>query len=200
MEMGLERLAEMLLNRIDSWSFIGKTEGSQTQLCHGVPLYAPGEPPTTEMRALPSPVGLYRGFGLGSMFRESIMIELDFGKTDGLVPAIAQDAETGEVLMLAYMNRESWRLTVETGIAHYWSRSRNKLWKKGETSGNLQEVREIRVDCDDDTVLLRIKQIGGAACHTGNRSCFYRKLQNDTLVQVADSADVTRPGDSRTLQ
>ncbi|MBN1534664.1 MAG: phosphoribosyl-AMP cyclohydrolase [Spirochaetes bacterium] len=106
------------------------------------------------------------------------MIELDFDKQGGLVPAIAQDHATGEVLMLAYMNRESFELTLRTGIAHYWSRSRNQLWKKGETSGNIQEVIEVRIDCDSDTVLLRIRQIGGAACHTGRRSCFYRVVEN----------------------
>jgi phosphoribosyl-AMP cyclohydrolase len=102
------------------------------------------------------------------------MIRLDFSKLDGLVPAIAQDWQTGEVLMVAFMNEESWRLTQETGIMHYWSRSRGKLWKKGESSGNLQEVKELRVDCDDDCVLARVRQIGDAACHTGYRSCFYR--------------------------
>ncbi|MBN1834785.1 MAG: phosphoribosyl-AMP cyclohydrolase [Spirochaetales bacterium] len=107
---------------------------------------------------------------------------LDFDKMDGLVPAIAQDAQTGEVLMMAFMNPESWRLTLETRIAHYWSRSRNKLWKKGETSGNIQEVQEVRVDCDADCVLLRVRQVGGAACHMGYRSCFYRRVQGDSLV------------------
>jgi phosphoribosyl-AMP cyclohydrolase len=109
------------------------------------------------------------------------MLELDFDKQGGLVPAVAQDHETGEVLMLAYMNRESFDLTLKTGIAHYWSRSRNQLWKKGETSGNLQEVIEVRIDCDNDSVLLRIRQIGGAACHTGHRSCFYRVVENGGL-------------------
>ena len=107
---------------------------------------------------------------------------LDFEKMDGLVPAIAQDAETGEVLMMAFMNPEAWERTLDTRIAHYWSRSRNKLWKKGESSGNLQEVQEIRVDCDGDCVLLRVRQVGGAACHTGYRSCFYRRVEGDGLV------------------
>mgnify|MGYP006303193987 CR=1 FL=1 len=110
------------------------------------------------------------------------MISLAFDKAGGLVPAIAQDYETGEVLMLAYMNEESWNLTLETGIAHYWSRSRGKLWKKGESSGNVQKVREIRVDCDDDTIVIKVDQIGGAACHTGYRSCFYRVVRNGELV------------------
>jgi phosphoribosyl-AMP cyclohydrolase len=110
------------------------------------------------------------------------MIDLDFAKTEGLIPAIAQDFDTGEVLMMAFINEESWKLTLETGIVHYWSRSRNKLWKKGESSGNIQEVKEIRVDCDDDCVLLKVKQIGDAACHTGYRSCFYRKVVDGGLV------------------
>ncbi len=110
------------------------------------------------------------------------MITLDFEKTDGLIPAIAQDFITGDVLMVAYINRESWDLTLKTGIAHYWSRSRNKLWKKGEESGNVQEVKEIRVDCDNDCVIFKINQIGGAACHTGYRSCFYRVVRGDELV------------------
>jgi phosphoribosyl-AMP cyclohydrolase len=95
------------------------------------------------------------------------MIKLDFEKQDGLIPVIAQDYISGEVLMVAYMNEESWKLTLETNIAHYWSRSRSKLWKKGESSGNLQEVKEIRVDCDDDTVVIKVNQIGNAACHQG---------------------------------
>ena len=93
----------------------------------------------------------------------------------GLVPAIAQDAESGEVLMMAWMNRESLRLTLETGRATYWSRSRGELWIKGETSGHTQTVRSVAVDCDGDTLLLKIDQVG-AACHTGHRSCFYRDL------------------------
>lgn len=110
------------------------------------------------------------------------MVELDFKKLDGLVPVIAQDWRTGEVLMQAYANPEAWRLTLETGIVHYWSRSRNKLWKKGESSGNLQKVKEIRVDCDEDCVLIKVEQIGGAACHLGYRSCFHRKLEKGGLV------------------
>jgi phosphoribosyl-AMP cyclohydrolase len=103
------------------------------------------------------------------------MTEPNFEKGNGLVPAVVQDYETGEVLMVAYMNRESWQKTLETGKAHFWSRSRNSLWLKGETSGNFQIVREVRIDCDEDTVLLKVDQIGGAACHTGHRSCFYRR-------------------------
>ncbi len=111
------------------------------------------------------------------------MIELDFEKSGGLIPAIAQDYKTGEILMMAFINRESWELTLSTGIVHYWSRSRNKLWKKGESSGNVQEVKEVRVDCDSDCVLLKIDQIGEAACHTGFRSCFYRVVRGDALVE-----------------
>jgi len=110
------------------------------------------------------------------------MLELDFDKQGGLVPVVAQDADSGEVLMLAYTNRETWELTLRTGVAHYWSRSRNKVWKKGESSGNVQKVREIRVDCDADTVLLKVEQVGGAACHTGHRSCFYRVVRDGELV------------------
>lgn len=101
----------------------------------------------------------------------------------GLITAIAQDAENGEVLMLAFMNEESLKLTIETGIAHYYSRSRNKLWKKGESSGHMQHVKELRVDCDQDAVLMKIEQVGGA-CHVGFRSCFYRKIEKDgSLVE-----------------
>jgi phosphoribosyl-AMP cyclohydrolase len=110
------------------------------------------------------------------------MIELNFEKAGGLIPAITQDADSGEVLMQAYMNREAWELTLATRVAHYWSRSRSKIWKKGESSGNIQEVREVRVDCDDDCVLLKVKQIGEAACHTGYRSCFYRKVEDGELA------------------
>jgi phosphoribosyl-AMP cyclohydrolase len=106
---------------------------------------------------------------------------LDFPRGGGLVPAIVQDHETGEVLMLAYMNQEAWDKTLATGRAHFWSRSRKKLWCKGETSGHIQEVREVYVDCDLDTVLLRVHQVGGAACHEGYRSCFYRKVEGGNL-------------------
>ena len=96
---------------------------------------------------------------------------------DGLVPAIAQDANNGDILMMAWMNRESLRLTVEEGQAVYWSRSRGKLWRKGESSGHQQVLRDIRLDCDADVVLLKVEQKGGIACHTGRRSCFYRTLK-----------------------
>lgn len=97
---------------------------------------------------------------------------------DGLVPAIAQDAATGRILMMAWMNRESLALTAETGFAHYYSRSRQKLWKKGEESGHLQQVSELRLDCDADVIVMQICQTGGIACHTGRESCFYRRWEN----------------------
>lgn len=103
---------------------------------------------------------------------------------DGLVPAIAQDAETGTVLMMAWMNRESVQLTVEKKRAVYWSRSRQKLWFKGEESGNIQQLNTIRLDCDNDVILLSVKQIGGIACHTGRQHCFYKKLENKQWVTV----------------
>lgn len=95
---------------------------------------------------------------------------------DGLVPVIVQEAGTGQILMFAFMNREALRLTVETGQAVYWSRSRNKLWHKGEESGHVQKVREIRLDCDEDVILITVEQLGGIACHTGRHHCFFRKL------------------------
>lgn len=98
--------------------------------------------------------------------------------SDGLVPAIAQDVATGKVLMLAWMNRESLRLTAETNQAVYWSRSRNKLWRKGEESGHVQQIRSIRLDCDNDAVLLEVEQVGGVACHTGRHHCFFQKLED----------------------
>jgi len=113
-------------------------------------------------------------------------IELNFNKTGGLVPAIIQDSETGEILMLAYMNQEALNATLSTGKATYYSRSRQTLWVKGETSGNVQLVKEIRIDCDDDTVLIKVEQLGGAACHTGHRSCFYKKVENGTIRIVGE--------------
>lgn len=108
---------------------------------------------------------------------------LDFKKQEGLVPAIAQDWETGEILMLAYMNEAAFEETLRTGKACYYSRSRGKLWRKGEESGNVQVVKEIRTDCDNDTVVLKVEQIGGAACHTGYRSCFFKKIAGDKIVE-----------------
>ncbi len=110
------------------------------------------------------------------------MIILDFKKMGGLIPAIAQDYKTGEVLMMGYINDESWQATMSTGNATYWSRSRQELWVKGETSGNVQRIREIRIDCDDDTVLFKVEQIGGAACHTGHRSCFHKKVEDESVI------------------
>jgi len=118
----------------------------------------------------------------------------DFEKMNGLIPVIAQDEETREVLMLAYMNEDAYRLTVEGGEAVYYSRSRGKLWHKGESSGCVQKVKSIRFDCDDDTLVLLVEQVGGAACHTGHRSCFYRELKNDGFREcsplVFDPAEV----------
>ena len=96
----------------------------------------------------------------------------------GLIPAIIQDVDNGDVLMMAYMNETSLKMTLETGFTHFWSRSRQKYWKKGETSGNVQEVKEILYDCDEDTLLIKVKQHGTATCHTGNRTCFFRKINS----------------------
>jgi phosphoribosyl-AMP cyclohydrolase len=109
---------------------------------------------------------------------------IDFDKAGGLVPAIAQDADTGEVLMLAWMNREAYEETLRTGRACYFSRSRSRLWRKGEESGHVQEVREVRIDCDADTILLKVHQLGGAACHAGYRSCFFRRVEGCELRTV----------------
>ena len=109
------------------------------------------------------------------------MINLDFNKTGGLIPAIVQDYQTGEILMLAYMNPDAFNATLSTGKATYYSRSRQTLWVKGETSGNIQRIKEIYIDCDDDTVLLKVEQLGGAACHTGHRSCFYKKIEDGSI-------------------
>ena len=105
----------------------------------------------------------------------------NFDKMSGLIPAIAQDYKTGEVLMLAFMNQQAWEATLNTGKATYWSRTRKELWVKGQTSGNQQIVKEIRIDCDEDTVLLKIEQIGGATCHTGHRSCFHKKIEGGAV-------------------
>lgn len=103
---------------------------------------------------------------------------------EGLVPAVAQDAGSGRVLMVAWMNREALQETARTGEVHYWSRSRAKLWHKGEESGHVQQVREIRLDCDADVIVLAVEQVGGIACHTGRQSCFYQKLENGEWVVV----------------
>lgn len=110
----------------------------------------------------------------------------DFSKGDGLLPAISQDAETGEVLMMAYMNAESFARTLATGEAVYFSRSRNRLWRKGEESGHTQQVRAVYVDCDGDTILLKVTQRGEAACHEGYRSCFFRQVTDEGLKVVGE--------------
>ena len=110
--------------------------------------------------------------------------ELDFKKTNGLIPVIAQDYNTSEVLMLAYMNEQAFNETMKSGNATYYSRSRQVLWKKGETSGHVQNVKEIRVDCDKDTLLLKVDQVGGAACHKGYKSCFFSKVEDNELKIV----------------
>ncbi len=105
----------------------------------------------------------------------AVITEVDFAKGDGLVPVVTQDAKSGKVLMVAYANKEAVELTLKTHMAHYWSRSRNKLWKKGEESGNVQKVHDVLIDCDGDTLLYVVDQTG-PACHTGNETCFFRKL------------------------
>jgi len=121
------------------------------------------------------------------------MIELDFNKSMGLIPVITQDYSTKEVLMQAFMNKEAWIETLNTGKAVYYSRSRKSLWKKGETSGNFQIVKEIRVDCDLDSILLLVEQIGGAACHNGFESCYYRTVVDNELKETGKL--VFRPED-----
>jgi phosphoribosyl-AMP cyclohydrolase len=108
-------------------------------------------------------------------------MNVDFDKAGGLVPVIAQDADSGEVLMLAWMDRAAYEETLRTGRACYYSRSRRKLWRKGEESGHVQEVKEIYVDCDADTILLKVHQVGGAACHEGYRSCFFRRVDGGSV-------------------
>ncbi len=114
------------------------------------------------------------------------MIALDFEKCGGLIPTVVQDSNTGEVLMLAFMNEEAWQETLKTGKATYWSRTRQKLWVKGESSGHVQMVKEIRIDCDNDTVLLKVEQVGGAACHTGYRSCFFKKVEGKFVREIGE--------------
>lgn len=121
--------------------------------------------------------------------------------SDGLVPAIAQDAETRDILMMAWMNRDALHETISTGKAVYWSRSRARLWRKGEESGHQQLIREIRLDCDNDVIILLVEQVGGIACHTGRRSCFYRRLEQGEwqVVEhiIKDPADIySHPKDS----
>ena len=115
---------------------------------------------------------------------------------DGLVPVITQDASSGQVLMLAWMNREALRATLDSGNAVYWSRSRSRLWRKGEESGHVQKVREMRLDCDEDALLLRVEQLGGIACHTGRQRCFFRRYENGNWVEtdpvIKDPKDIYR--------
>ena len=113
-------------------------------------------------------------------------VKIDFAKSNGLVPVIVQDYQTRDVLMVAYMNEEAWKKTKETGKAHYYSRSRKGLWFKGEESGNFQLVRDTFIDCDTDTILLQVEQIGGAACHEGYRSCFFRKRDGENWRVIAE--------------
>ena len=110
----------------------------------------------------------------------------NFDKMSGLIPAIAQDYKTGEVLMLAFMNQQAWEATLNTGKATYWSRTRQELWVKGQTSGHQQIVKEIRIDCDEDTVLLKIEQLGGATCHTGHRSCFHKIVEDGSVKVIGE--------------
>ena len=114
------------------------------------------------------------------------MITLDFKKMGGLIPAIVQDYETGEVLMLAFMNQDAWDATLDTGKATYYSRTRQTLWIKGKTSGNMQLVKEIMIDCDDDTVLLKVEQVGGASCHLGYRGCFFQKVEDGAIRIIGE--------------
>jgi phosphoribosyl-AMP cyclohydrolase len=114
------------------------------------------------------------------------MMSPNFDKMSGLIPAIAQDYMTGEVLMLAFMNQQAWEATLNTGKATYWSRTRQELWVKGQTSGHQQIVKEIRIDCDEDTVLLKIEQLGGATCHTGHRSCFHKKIEDGSVKIIGE--------------
>ncbi len=123
----------------------------------------------------------------------SIADRVDWEKSD-LIPVIAQDYESGEVLMLAYMNREALELTLQSGLAHYFSRSKQRIWQKGESSGNIQKVKEAYIDCDNDTLLLKIEQVGGAACHTGRKSCFFTRLDSGEIVSQPDATATAHYG------
>jgi phosphoribosyl-AMP cyclohydrolase len=112
--------------------------------------------------------------------------EIDFKKGDGLIPVIVQDVSTNEVLMLGYMNREAWEKTLTTKRSTFWSRTNKRLWLKGETSSHYQEIKEIYLDCDGDTLLLKVNQVGGAACHTGFRSCFHRRYEEEEWKVVGE--------------
>ncbi len=121
------------------------------------------------------------------------MKPLDFTKLDGLITAVAQDYQTNEILMLAFMNPEAWEETVKTGRACYYSRSRKRLWRKGEESGNVQIVKEILIDCDRDAVVMKVEQIGGAACHVGYNSCFYTRIEADGSEKIIKDEKVFDP-------
>ena len=121
------------------------------------------------------------------------MLNPDFKKSNGLITVVAQDYKTGEVLMVAYMNEEAYKETLKTGRACYFSRSRNKLWRKGEESGNFQEVKDILIDCDRDAIVLKVEQIGGAACHTGYNSCFYTKIDEKGEGKIIKKEKVFDP-------
>jgi phosphoribosyl-ATP pyrophosphohydrolase/phosphoribosyl-AMP cyclohydrolase len=121
---------------------------------------------------------------------QNIVEKIDWAKSD-LIPVIAQDHETNEVLMLAYMNKEALSLTLQTKKAHYFSRSKQRIWMKGESSGNIQNIKDIYIDCDNDTLLLKIDQIGGAACHTGRKSCFFTKLESDEIISEVDESAIS---------
>jgi len=112
------------------------------------------------------------------------LIELDFNKLDGLVPAVIQEHTTGRVLMVGFMDQEAWEMTLKTGEAHFHSRTRQALWHKGGTSGHVQKVKEIMIDCDEDTVLLKVEQVGGAACHLGYASCFFRRINDKGELEI----------------
>ena len=111
---------------------------------------------------------------------------LDFNKRNGLLPTICQDFETGEILMLAYVNQTAWEKTLETGEAHYWSTSREELWHKGGTSGHVQKIKKILVDCDFDAIVYQVHQVGGAACHTGHRTCFHNLVKDGALKEIGE--------------
>ena len=120
-------------------------------------------------------------------------MNIDFKKSNGLVPVIAQEYGTNEILMLGYMNKEAFDLTIETKIVHYFSRSKNRIWKKGEESGHIQKLVDLRVDCDEDTILVIVEQIGNTACHTGEKSCFYRSYFSDTNSAITQSVIANLP-------
>ncbi len=118
--------------------------------------------------------------------------DLNFEKSGGLIPVIIQNVDDNDILMLGYMNREAFDLTIKTGTVHYWSRSKKRIWQKGETSGHFQHVKEIRIDCDNDTLLIKVIQAGDAACHEGYKSCFFRRIENGNMI--IDRSKIFEPG------